>query len=89
MGRRLRHRRRSRPIYDGNVAFVDVLAVHAATTPHKAAVIEGNSTTDFESLNRRANKAANVLAGLGCDVHDRVASMWFNSTTGFELSHGL
>jgi len=71
------------------VAFVDVLAVHAATTPHKAAVIEKHRTTDFEALNRRANKAANMLAGLGCHVHDRVASMWFNSTSGFEVSHGL
>ena len=71
------------------MSFVDVLAVHAATKPAKPAVIEGDRTTDFQTLNLRANRVANVLVGLGCQVQDRVASMWFNSTGGFEVSHGL
>jgi len=61
------------------VEFVDVLAVHAAATPRKAAVIEGGRSIDFETLNRRANQAGNLLLGLDCGVHDRVAYMWFNS----------
>jgi acyl-CoA synthetase (AMP-forming)/AMP-acid ligase II len=71
------------------VAFVDVLAVHAAATPGKPALIQGDRTLDYAALNRRANRAANVLIGLGCLLHDRVASMWFNSIEGFEVAHGL
>jgi len=71
------------------VEFVDVLAVHAAGSPHKPALIEGDRSIDFESLNRRANQAANLLLGLGCAMHDRVAYMWFNSLTGSEVLHGL
>jgi len=71
------------------VDYVDVLAVHAAASPTKPALIEDGLTTDFETLNRRANQAANMLLGLGCNVHDRVAHMWFNSTAAFEVSHGL
>jgi acyl-CoA synthetase (AMP-forming)/AMP-acid ligase II len=71
------------------VEFVDVLAVHAATTPQKPAVIEGDRSIDFESLNRRANQAANLLLGLGVGSHDRVAYMWFNSMTGSEVLHGF
>jgi acyl-CoA synthetase (AMP-forming)/AMP-acid ligase II len=69
--------------------FVDVMALHANGTPGKAAVIQGERTLDFDTLNRRANRAANVLLDLGCHVHDRVASMWFNSIAGFEVAHGL
>ena len=71
------------------MTFVDVLAVHAMATPTKAAVIEGDRSIDFETLNRRANRAGNMLLDLGCGVHDRVAYMWFNSLTGSEVTHGL
>ena len=53
--------------------FVDVLAVHAAATPRKPAVIDGERSIDFESLNWRANQAGILLLGLDCGVHDRVA----------------
>ena len=69
--------------------FVDVLAAHAAATPRKPAVIQGERSIDFETLNRRANQAANLLLGLGCGQHDRVAYMWFNSLTGSEVLHGF
>jgi acyl-CoA synthetase (AMP-forming)/AMP-acid ligase II len=71
------------------VEFVDVLAVHAAANPHKVALIERERSIDFESLNRRANQAANLLLGLDCGVHDRVAYMWFNSMAGSEILHGF
>jgi acyl-CoA synthetase (AMP-forming)/AMP-acid ligase II len=70
------------------VTYLDFLATHASATPDKAAVIDGDLVVDFETLNRRANKAANMLLSLGCEVHDRVASMWFNAATGTEVAHG-
>ena len=70
------------------MTYVDVLAAHAMATPHKAAVIDGDLVVDFETLNRRANMAANMLLSLGCKLHDRVATMWFNSATGVEVAHG-
>ncbi len=69
--------------------YVDVLAVHASINPAKPAVIEGERTIDFDTLNRRANRAANVMLALGCGTHDRVASMGFNSAALLEVSHGL
>jgi long-chain acyl-CoA synthetase len=71
------------------VDYVDVLAVHASLNPRKAAVVDGAQTVDFETLNRRANQAANVMLALGCTMHDRVASMGFNSGRLIEVSHGL
>jgi long-chain acyl-CoA synthetase len=71
------------------VDYVDVLAMHATLHPEKPAVIAGEETIDFDTLNRRANQTANMLAALGCAKHDRVASMGFNSAQGFELTHGL
>jgi acyl-CoA synthetase (AMP-forming)/AMP-acid ligase II len=68
---------------------VDVLAIHASINPTKPAIIEGERTIDFDTLNRRANKAANVMLAVGCGLHDRVASMGFNSAALFEVSHGL
>ena len=69
--------------------YVDVLAVHASINPTKPAVIDGEQTVDFDTLNRRANQAANVMLALGCTKHDRVASMGFNSARLLEFSHGL
>ncbi len=69
--------------------FVDVLAVHAAASPHKTAVLAGERSVDFEQLNSRANRAANFLLSLGCGMHDRIAYMWFNSLDGSEILHGL
>jgi acyl-CoA synthetase (AMP-forming)/AMP-acid ligase II len=71
------------------VDYVDVLAVHASLNPTKPAVIEGDVVVDFDTLNRRANKAANMMLARGCTSHDRVASMAFNSARLFEVSHGL
>ncbi len=69
--------------------YVDVLAVHASLNPTKPAVVEGEVVVDFDTLNRRANRAANMMLARGCTTHDRVASMAFNSARLFEVSHGL
>lgn len=71
------------------MADFDFLASHAQTIPTKLAVICGDQTRDFAALNRRANQAANVFTGLGCEAQDRVASMSFNSIEGFEIANGL
>ena len=71
------------------MADIDFLARHAATNPSGVALISGERTVDFETLNRRANRAANVFRELGCTAQDRVAVMSFNSVEGFEISNGL
>ncbi len=68
---------------------IDFLARHADSNPKKVALIAGEELVDFETLNHRANRAANVFHELGCGMHDRVAVMSFNSIEGFEISNGL
>jgi acyl-CoA synthetase (AMP-forming)/AMP-acid ligase II len=67
----------------------DFLATHAENLPDKPAVILGDRTLDYATLNRRANQAANVFRGLGCGLDDRAAVMSFNSLEYFELANGL
>ena len=71
------------------MADFDFLASHAESLPSKPAVILGDTSLDFASLNRRANRAANVFKSLGCDAGDRVALMSFNSVAGFEIANGV
>ena len=71
------------------MADTDILAGHAATKPAKPAVVFQGRVLDFDSLNRRANRAANMFLSLGCEPDDRVAVMSFNSVTGFEITNGL
>jgi acyl-CoA synthetase (AMP-forming)/AMP-acid ligase II len=71
------------------VADIDFLEVHAEGSPSKPALILGNEVVDFATLNRRANKAAHVFIDLGCEPHDRVANMSFNSVASFEITSGL
>jgi len=71
------------------MADFDFLATHAESQPSKPAVILGDPTLDFASLNRRANRAANVFKGLGCEPGDRIAIMSFNSIAGFEIANGV
>jgi len=71
------------------MAEFDFLASHAESLPSKPAVILGERTLDFSSLNRRANRAANVFMSLGCEAGDRVAIMSFNSIAGFEIGNGV
>ncbi|MEA2634546.1 MAG: hypothetical protein QOH92_1313 [Chloroflexota bacterium] len=71
------------------MADIDFLARHAGASPSRVALISGDRRIDFESLNRRANQAANVFCDLGCAPQDRVAVMSFNSIEGFEISNGL
>ena len=71
------------------MADVDFLSVHAQAMPNKPVLILGDEVVDFATLNRRANKAARVFQGLGCEPQDRVATMSFNSIAGAEITNGL
>ncbi len=71
------------------MADIDFLARHAEANPSRPALILGEHVIDFATLNHRANKATNVFEGLGCEMHDRVAVMSFNSIEAFEISNGL
>jgi len=71
------------------VADSDFLAIHAESLPNKPAVILGDQTLEFATLNRRANRAAHVFESLGCKAGDRVALMSFNSIAGFEIANGV
>jgi acyl-CoA synthetase (AMP-forming)/AMP-acid ligase II len=68
---------------------VDFLRSHAESQPDKPAVICGDETLDFATLNRRASRVANAFTGLGCIPGDRVAWMSFNSVAGAEIASGL
>ena len=71
------------------MADTDFLRLHAEANPTKPALILGDKTVDFSMLNRRANNAAHLFRQLGCEPHDRVAIMSFNSIAGFEIAAGL
>jgi acyl-CoA synthetase (AMP-forming)/AMP-acid ligase II len=71
------------------VADFDFLASHAESLPTKPAVILGERALDFATLNRRANRAASIFKGLGCEAGDRIAIMSFNSIEGSEIGNGL
>ncbi len=67
---------------------LDFLAAHAGGLPDKPALICGGRVVDFATLNKRASRAATVLARLGCGEEDRVALMSFNSIEGAEIASG-
>jgi acyl-CoA synthetase (AMP-forming)/AMP-acid ligase II len=71
------------------VTGTDYLAGHALAMPTKPAVIAGERSLDFDHLNLRANRAANVFASLSCGPEDRVAVMSYNSIETFEIASGL
>jgi acyl-CoA synthetase (AMP-forming)/AMP-acid ligase II len=70
------------------VAAIDFLAGHAESLPNKPAIVLGDKTLDFATLNRRANRAAGAFKRLGADVGDRIAIMSFNSIEGIEVGNG-
>jgi acyl-CoA synthetase (AMP-forming)/AMP-acid ligase II len=71
------------------VADFDFLASHAESIPDKVAIICGDQSMDFATLNRRAEQVAGAVTRLGCRRGDRVALMAFNRIESFEIAHGL
>ena len=59
-----------------------------ALTPSKAAVLQGDTVLTFAELDARANRMANVLAGLGVGAWDRVALLFNNDFRFLETLFG-
>jgi len=59
-----------------------------ALTPSKAAVLQGDTVLTFAELDARANRMANVLAGLGVGAGDRVALLFNNDFRFLETLFG-
>jgi long-chain acyl-CoA synthetase len=71
------------------MADFDFLGSHAASLPDKVAIVCGDESVDFATLNRRADQAAGAFVRQGCRRGDRVALMAFNCIESFEIGHGL
>jgi fatty-acyl-CoA synthase/long-chain acyl-CoA synthetase len=71
------------------MADFDFLASHAGSFPDKPAIVRGDRSVDFATLNRRADQVADAFIRLGCRRGDRVAVMAFNCIEAFEIAHGL
>ena len=59
-----------------------------ALTPSKPAVLQGDTVLTFAELDARANRMANVLAGLGVGAGDRVALLFNNDFRFLETLFG-
>jgi acyl-CoA synthetase (AMP-forming)/AMP-acid ligase II len=59
-----------------------------ALTPSKAAVLQGDTVLTFAELDARANRMANVLAGLGVGAGDRVVLLFNNDFRFLETLFG-
>jgi fatty-acyl-CoA synthase/long-chain acyl-CoA synthetase len=67
----------------------DILTVHAAANPDKAALICGGDVLTYRAYDERSNRAARALVDLGVRPGDRVAVMSYNSISGSVVSSGL
>ncbi|MBA2283763.1 MAG: AMP-binding protein [Actinomycetota bacterium] len=65
----------------------DVLALHAAATPDKAAIIDGDAVTTYAELNARVNRLANGLAALGAARGERAVWCGPNSASVLAFLH--
>jgi acyl-CoA synthetase (AMP-forming)/AMP-acid ligase II len=69
---------------------VDILAMHAAMSPDKPAVIDQDGTAcSYAQLNARVNRCANALLALGLRRGERCLHLHHNRVEGFELGHAL
>src|SRR4029077_36920 len=75
--------------YDLGMSELDFLASHAGSFPSKLAIICGDQSVDFATLNRRADQVAVAFQRLGLQRGDRVALMAFNCVESFEIGNGL
>lgn len=61
----------------------------ALLTPKREALVVGDARYNYAELNRRSNKAANAMKGLGVGHGDRVGILALNDPEYFELLFGL
>src|SRR5713226_6835425 len=71
------------------MADFDFLASHAGSFPDKVAIVCGDQSVDFATLNLRADQVAAAFTDLGLRRGDRVALMAFNCIESFEIANGL
>jgi fatty-acyl-CoA synthase/long-chain acyl-CoA synthetase len=67
----------------------DILAVHAATRPDKAAVVEGDIALTFAEVDDRARRLQAAYVQLGLGAGDRVAGISFNAYESTEGGFAL
>jgi len=68
----------------------DILATHAAQSPDKPAIItDSGRVATYDQLNRRVNRFASVLQGLGMRRGDRCVQVQYNGVEPIEVSHAL
>jgi long-chain acyl-CoA synthetase len=65
------------------------ITTHAREFPAKDAIVWGSERLPYESLDRRADQAAQVFRRLGVGVGDRVAVAFGNRPEFFEATEGL
>ncbi|HEY2702451.1 MAG TPA: AMP-binding protein [Candidatus Dormibacteraeota bacterium] len=69
---------------------LDILAVHAAHSPERSALIDdAGRRRSYAELNARVRRAATALSGLGLAAGERCAHLHHNCIEGFELGHAL
>lgn len=71
----------------GMMLVGDLLAAQARRRPRAIALVDGNSTLDYETLNFRANKLANAIAAMGIRRGDRVAILSENRVEYIEATY--
>ncbi|MEA2646909.1 MAG: long-chain acyl-CoA synthetase [Chloroflexota bacterium] len=70
--------------------MADILAMYAAQTPDKPAVIgEDGSRVTYSQLNSRVNRCAAALKGLGLQPGQDCIHVHYNCVEGFEMGHAL
>src|SRR5947209_17782 len=70
--------------------MTDILAMHAAATPDKLAVVtDAGETRTYAQLNARTIRVASMLQRLGMQRGDRSVQMAYNSVHGPEIGHAL
>jgi acyl-CoA synthetase (AMP-forming)/AMP-acid ligase II len=70
------------------VEELDTLAMHARGQPDKVALIAGERRITFAEYDQLVNRAGHLLADLGVQPGDRVASMAYNSIEGAIAAQG-
>lgn len=68
--------------------YTDAIRINAGLYKDKAAVVCGDERLSWRDLNRRVNKVANALLGLGLKKGDKVCLLMDSSVAMFELIWG-
>ncbi len=67
---------------------MDIVALHASSKPHAAALVEGERTITWAELEALRNRCARALTALGLGAGERLVAYHGNSIDGFVASLG-